>query len=92
MPSMRPTSSAADPVDRILREQARTCYEGSLVFQAKDEGAAYCCLFLQECEYTHTCPYADGETVYITDVGMNTQRHKCTRLRSDREQPCAVGS
>ena len=77
MPTMRLTSSPADSVERILSEQARTCFEGSLVFQAKADGITYCCLFLHECEHTHTCPYADSETVHIDDLGMDTKRHRC---------------
>ena len=77
MPPMRLISSAADPVERILREQVRMCHEGSLVFQVIGKGVTYCCLFLHECEYTHTCPYTDGETVHVTDLGMDTRRHRC---------------
>ena len=64
-------------IEDNLRKLAEACPENGLLFQAKQHGVKYCCLFMQGSGYTHLCPYVEEETVHISQKGMDMMRFKC---------------
>ena len=66
-----------DFIEGNLREFAVACTENGLGFQSKQHGVKYCCLFMQGSNYRHQCPYAEEQTVHVSEKGMDMMRYKC---------------
>ena len=61
----------------LIERFAKECAEDSLLFQLKLHGVRFCCLFLHGSDYRYICPYADEETIRISEKGMDTMRYVC---------------
>ena len=64
-------------IEDNLRKLAEECVELGVLYQLKQDGVKYCCLFMQGSIYTRVCPYAEEETIHISEKGMDTMRYKC---------------